>query len=251
MLAFVLCFGVLVACNTVAPDAGNEGGTQNGETDNDGNVNDDAGTDENEGNDDGGNTISVGDVLTFGSYEQDGNSENGAEAIEWQVLAVEDGRALVISKYVLDAIAYNSERADVTWETCTLRAWLNNDFYSTAFTAEERAKIQLTHLTNPANPTYNTVGGNDTEDRLFLLSRSEAYLYFADDGARKGQSTAYAKANGIYGSGEDCLWWLRSPGSRRQYAACIQSHGVVDSHGTYADYKNYGVRPAFWMDLMS
>ncbi|MBP3696995.1 MAG: hypothetical protein J6J45_05560, partial [Clostridia bacterium] len=67
----------------------------------------------------------VGDYITFGSYEQDNDLSNGKEPIEWLVLDKQDGKVLVISKYALDAKPYNDEYVDVTWETCTLRSWLN------------------------------------------------------------------------------------------------------------------------------
>ena len=67
----------------------------------------------------------IGAVVTFGAYEQDNNTSNGKEKIEWIVLATEGDKSLVISKYILDCQPYNTSRAEVTWEICTLRTWLN------------------------------------------------------------------------------------------------------------------------------
>ena len=97
--------------------------------------------------------VSAGDIITFGRYEQDGNTVNDPEAIEWQVLEVEDGHALLISKYALDEKKYNEKYENVTWETCTLRAWLNGEFYNSAFSSEEKGQIRQVTLKNPNNPT--------------------------------------------------------------------------------------------------
>ena len=85
---------------------------------------------------------SVGDSIYFGNYEQDGNEANGAESIEWLVLDQVDNRILVTSKYVLDCQAYHTESTAVTWEDCTLRAWLNGDFFNHAFSEEELKLLQ-------------------------------------------------------------------------------------------------------------
>ncbi|MDY6017558.1 MAG: TIR domain-containing protein, partial [Oscillospiraceae bacterium] len=74
----------------------------------------------------------AGDYVFFGAYEQDNSASNGKEHIEWLVLEVKDGKALVISKYALDCKQYNTNYTDVTWEACTLRRWLNNDFINAA-----------------------------------------------------------------------------------------------------------------------
>ncbi|MBQ5539651.1 MAG: hypothetical protein IIU03_05350, partial [Bacteroidales bacterium] len=111
--------------------------------------------------------VKAGSIITMGHYEQDGDLSNGAEAIEWQVLAVEDGRTLVISRYGLDAKPYNEEDSSVTWETSTLRAWLNGEFYNSAFSSAEKGPIQQITVKNTDNSTYGTKGGNDTTDRIF------------------------------------------------------------------------------------
>ena len=174
---------------------------------------------------------SVGDYVTFGTYEQDNNLGNGAEAIEWLVLDKQDGKVLLLSKYALDAKPYNEEYTDVTWETCTLRSWLNSEFYRTAFSEKERGSIAETLVRSEDNPEYGTEGGNDTRDKVFLLSIEEVTTYFdsdpyASDPARRAKVTEYAKAQGggyaesdeYYGNG---WWWLRSPGYGSTYAAGI------------------------------
>lgn len=84
----------------------------------------------------------VGDVVEFGSYEQDGDTSNGKEPIEWRVLAVEDNRAFVVSDKALEARAYNEDREDGNnFGTSDLWGWLNDDFVNTAFTSDEMEEI--------------------------------------------------------------------------------------------------------------
>ena len=198
------------------------------------------------------NTTSEDGYILMGHYEQDGNLDNGPEPIEWIVIAEEDGKLLVMSRYILDGVPYHTEYTDVTWETCALRAFLNDDFYNTAFDADEQARILTTTVTNPDNARMSVPGGNDTEDKIFLLSMEEVEKYFTftqwDDESMHGNCqllmtdvTPYAKSKGVaqlvvkdevfYGIEEndfygldDCgytedvlgqtfaPWWLRSPG---------------------------------------
>ena len=122
----------------------------------------------------------VGGIVTFGRYEQDGSEENGPEEIEWIVLHVQDGKVLLLSKYGLEAQRYNKKKTDVTWETCTLRAWLNDDFLNKAFDPEEQSAILTTEVDNSDAQGYSgwiTSGGNNTKDKIFLLSCTETNLY--------------------------------------------------------------------------
>ncbi|MCR5521153.1 MAG: DUF6273 domain-containing protein [Lachnospiraceae bacterium] len=117
-----------------------------------------------------------GDIITFGAYEQDGNLANGQEPIEWVVLSKTKSQLFVVSKYALDAVPYNKYKdTKVTWETCTLRKWLNEKFYNAAFNKDEKNLIKTTTVENFDNPDpeYKTPGGNDTKDKVFLLSQLE------------------------------------------------------------------------------
>lgn len=145
-------------------------------------------------------TANVGDIIVFGTYEQDNDTSNGKENIEWLVLAKENNRILVISDKALDCHPYNSSRTIVTWETCTLRKWLNNDFINAAFYAEERAKIPTVTVSADKNPEYDTNPGNATKDRVFLLSIVEAEKYFTSAEARECILTEYAISNGAWTS---------------------------------------------------
>ena len=189
--------------------------------------------------------IRNGDYVVFGNYEQDGNTANGPEPIEWEIVADEGDRMLLISRYILDYQPYNTERIDVTWENCSLRNWLNSDFYNTAFTTMEQSMIITANLSNPNNVANGAKGGNNTSDNIFLFSVDEIMRYYTfniwNESSQWGgcqqlitESTLYAEGKGArneimtqdeYNSNwewrgytEDVVgkkgffWWLRSPG---------------------------------------
>ena len=200
--------------------------------------------------------VRVGATITFGAYEQDNDTSNGKEEIEWLVLAKENNRLLVISQYALDSKPYNRENADVTWETCTLRQWLNEDFFNAAFSDGEKGMIPTVTVSADKNPNYNTDPGNATQDKVFLLSITEARRYFKTDEARMCVPTAYAKAKGAYtnsnyikGGAAACCWWLRSPGVSQSAAAGVGENGVVYLYGFNVSNEYICVRPALWISL--
>lgn len=202
---------------------------------------------------------SVGDTITFGAYEQDNNTSNGKEAIEWTVLDKDGMSLLLISKQALDCQQYNTSYTDVTWESCSLRKWMNGTFLNKAFNAEEQAQIQNTTVSADKNPEYNTNPGNATTDKVFLLSINEVEKYFNSDEARKCAPTAYAKAQGAYTSdiyktasgAATCWWWLRSPGDDLDYAANVNNFGSVNDIGYSVNFAYDAVRPALWINLDS
>lgn len=192
----------------------------------------------------------IGNKITFGTYEQDNDTSNGAEDIEWLVLAKENNKILVISDKALDCRPYNVIHKEITWEQCSLRKWLNDSFLNAAFSEEERALIQSSTVSADKNPQYSTDPGNATTDKVFLLSINEVYKYFSDSNARECTITAYAKAHGVkpvtYGG---CAWWLRSPGSNQSFASVYS--GSVYSRGYSVSSFIFSVRPALWIDLDS
>ena len=215
-------------------------------------------------------TIQVGQYVTFGHYEQDNDTGNGKEEIEWLVLDVQDGKALLLSRYGLDTKPYNTESVDITWESCTLRTWLNGTFMNNAFTAREQKGIVLTNVDNSAIQGFdfstvqrtngNTSEGNNTEDRIFLLSYAEAnkYLEVTRENTNMGSRvtpTGYAKQQGArtndhYRTADGDAagwWWLRSPGFLYRDAACVCADGAFYYHGV--DNSSFCVRPALWVDL--
>lgn len=200
----------------------------------------------------------VGDTIKFGKYEQDNNLSNGKEDIEWDVLAKEDNSVLLISKYALDCKQYNADYVGVTWETCSLRQWLNGTFLNDAFSTEEQSLIQDTYVSADANPKYDTNPGNATTDKVFLLSINEANKYFGSDDDRKCIPTEYAKANGAYTSSSNtkngvptCYWWLRSPGNLQRSAGYVFDVGSVYYDGGLVHADDVCVRPALWINLDS
>ena len=192
----------------------------------------------------------IGSYVYFGAYEQDNNTSNGKETIEWLVLAREGDRILVISRYALDCQQYNTSNTNVTWETCSLRKWLNGTFLNAAFSESERAMIPSVSVSADKNPSYITSPGNNTTDQVFLLSITEVNKYFSSDSARQYQGTAYCYAQGAGKGGKDnCSWWLRSPGGLNVYAAFVDDVGSVNDIGDSIRNDNISVCPALWIDL--
>ena len=196
-------------------------------------------------------TAKTGDYVTFGSYEQDNNTSNGKEDIEWLVLAKEGDKTLLISRYALDCqqydISYNS-----TWDTCSLCRWLNGTFTSNAFSLVEQGVIQNTTVTADRNPKYSTTDpGNATDNKVFLLSINEVERYFSSDSERACKPTEYAVANGAEAKrySGTCSWWLRSPGEGGNSSTEVNQDGRVNYYGYYVQNDDYGVRPAMWISL--
>ena len=178
-------------------------------------------------------------TIEFGRYPQASKNENAL--IEWLVLKNDGSKALLISKYALDCQQYHTSRIFGIWKTCTLRKWLNGTFISNAFSHEEQAMILST-----------TTESADTKDRVFLLSRDEAWEYFSSDSTRQCQGTAYCYAQGAYKTGNgNCKWWLRSPGSSG-YTAYVYDGSLRDYYGEHSccvDNDDIAVRPALWINL--
>ncbi len=206
-----------------------------------------------------------GDYIVFGRYEQDGNLDNGPEPIEWEIVREEDGRMLLISRYILDCKPYNTACTDVTWETCSLRIWLNEDFLNTAFNASELEQILTVTNSNPdndSNPNNAGIeGGNDTEDRVFCLSEEEVYdNYDYEEWSEDDQyvyvhglivePTQFAIEQGAWinentGCGD---WWLRSPGvfdGRSPYGVSDRDAWYL---GCFSCEGLLGVRPALYLN---
>ncbi len=194
----------------------------------------------------------VGDYVAFGAYEQDNNTSNGKEEIEWLVLDKQDNKVLVISKFALDCQKYNTSYRDVTWEKCSLRKWLNSDFVNSAFSANEKAMIPAVAVAAHKNPDYGTNPGKTTQDQVFLLSIQDTNKYFSADSARQCKPTAYAVASGaIKSNSGNCWWWLRSPGDVEGNAAIVYSGGGISEGGSVVNHDLGAVRPALWIDLNS
>lgn len=192
----------------------------------------------------------VGTYVYFGSYEQDNNTSNGKEDIAWKVLAKEGNRVLLISKFVLDCKPYNTTRKNVTWETSTLRTWLNGEFANAAFSSEDMKIINISTVTADNNPTFSTSPGNNTNDKIFLLSIKEANQYFNSYESKTCKPTKYAISQNVDVNRDgNSFWWLRSPGSFQEFAAIMYYVGELDAIGGLVDDHLIGVRPALWVDI--
>ncbi len=213
----------------------------------------------------------VGNIVTFGTYPQTEERTTDQTPIEWIVLDYDEvnHKALLISRYGLDAVNYNKDNEPITWEKCTLRAWLNEEFLNKAFSTDEQSAILITAVDNSKSQGYSkwdTDGENNTEDRIFLLSYAEANRYLGveyDDGGNNQKSrvapTAYAYRRGPWTSdkyktedgAEAAWWWLRSSGGyiyQKYHAAGVGRNGSLDRENI--DY-GYYVRPTFWLNLES
>jgi len=169
----------------------------------------------------------------FGSF-------NG-QPIVWRVLTVDvlNSKALLITKDCLDKIPFHGEETEnLTWETSDLRAWLGGEFYDTAFTDEQKGKIL--EVVNPAdtNSESGIQGGNDTTDKVFVLSESEMEQYFPDNDDMVS----------LIGD-EELGYWTRTPGSVPTNFVCTNSYGGLFRGGNQATNATVAVRPAIWVNL--
>ena len=184
------------------------------------------------------------------------------EAIEWTVLEVQGGKALVISRYGLNTMSYGESRKDTMWESSKLRTWLNDGFLRWGFSKEERDAILVTAVENGPDQGYSgwdTDGGNDTEDQVFLLSYAEANRYFGVTPEDRENIRARVRPTGMAvrsaktgdspaGDGMPAAaWWLRSPGHSASYAAAVGMDGALEDVGVGSMITC--VRPAMWLNI--
>lgn len=199
----------------------------------------------------------VGNYVTFGSYPQTADGDD-MTAIEWLILAREGKKALLISRYGLDVQEYHTTYGTaITWQTCSLRTWLNSTFLNKAFTATEQSAILMTNVDNSKDQGYSgysTDGGDNTEDKVFLLSYAEAnkYLGISEECNEELsiEATAYAKKQGAFTNENDkTAWWLRSPGIAKGTATFVASLSSIGFKNV--DDSDLAVRPALWVNLES
>jgi len=222
------------------------------------------------------------EIICFGTYEQDGNKENGKEPIEWIVLQEVDNRVLLLSKDVLDYKQYDSAYSNqVTWEESEMRSWLNNSFYYTAFGEEEKKSILPSELYNKdielvdideegKSQTWTSYAGKDTTDKIFLLSLYEIEKYAKPYTISSMSFYAIGQYKEI-GQKKDCKglsvdsetgnvgWWTRSPGRLKSGTegytteiSCVNKERNPDVWRMFYSYDaDYyaGVRPAMWIEI--
>ncbi len=220
--------------------------------------------------------LNIGGYVGFGRYPLAGSGSYRG-LIEWQVLAIEERRMLLLSRYALDAQPYHNSFVNVTWETCSLRRWLNEDFLNEAFSDAEKEAILSTWLDNGPGQDGNwqtreypvnswkagmdpkkfwesgepVFGSEDTKDKVFLLSCREVETFFPEEASRRCAPNAYAIRRGRRHYGrckpESVRTWLRSPGYGRFSAAVISSYGYLECSDLVND--RLYVRPAIWVDI--
>lgn len=194
----------------------------------------------------GGNTakqkltedLNVGDTFFFGRYEQDNDASNGEEDIEWVILKKEAGKVLAVSVKALESKPFNNTSGNIAWRNSSVRSWLNNNFYNTAFNREEKTKIQSQRL--------ETMTG---KDQVFLLSLKEATTYFPTAADRLCKPSVYAANHGAYINHDTGgSWWLlRTSATQSGYVVSVNSDGTVDYDGGKVESLNGTVRPAIWI----
>lgn len=198
--------------------------------------------------------IKIGSVLSFGDYN-------------WRVLDIQNNTALIITEEIIDQRPYHDAYKDITWADCTLRKYLNGEFYE-KFNADDKSRIITVINKNLDNQWYGTKGGEDTEDNIFLLSLEEVCKYFGDSTSklnnpgknqrywfqRKDENNSNRLAK-LHNKEWAWWWWLRSPGRVNVKAVYIfgtdgnigiQGNNILK--GNISDGKcTGGVRPALWI----
>lgn len=194
----------------------------------------------------------VGSTVTFGHYDQDNDASNGKESISWIVLKNDGNTATLISVAALEAKAFNTGTGATTWETSTLRTWLNSGFLNTAFTSEEQAKLATVSVKAEKHPSYSTNAGNDTLDKVYLLSVNEAKTFFPSNSSRMCRATQTARAHGAANGYEyynyATCWSLRTPGRNNSSNAYVYLDGTITDGSAWLD--DGGVRPVIAIKLV-
>ena len=206
------------------------------------------------------------------------------DPIKWRVIELNEDEAMLIADREMDCAPFNQETADVTWKECTLRSFLNGydetqnaagisfaekpqeSFYKTAFSAREQAAIIDGTVENPDNSNYGTDCGEDTTDKVFILSCEDVFSgenagrhgFYpgsgVDDPARRFRPTMYAKARGTWyspvenyrGNG---FWFMRTSGYTPSSVTYICDFGYIYSRGTDVSCNDSGVLPVIRVDL--
>lgn len=178
----------------------------------------------------------------------------------WRILDMQDKTALVITDNIVEQRAYHSTYKDTTWFDCETRRYLNSEFFDRFEESNKSRIIQISNK-NMDNPWYGTKAGNESQDRIFLLSLEEVCKYFGDSTEllyNRGNNR-YWKKNDVnnskrlarLGEASGCWWWwLRSPGRHNRLAAYIHgTDGCVGVNGNNVTNDRGGIRPALWLKL--
>lgn len=217
-----------------------------------------------DGGDSADSSIPGHEEAPFGTSEADEDEERAplfvgswpqgsGEPIVWDVLAEEGNRKLLLSRKAVAKRPYHDADEPVSWETCSLRAWLNGDFYRAAFNDYEKQRILKIPVTADRNTYCNTDAGNSTDDHVFLLSLPEVNALLRRKLSAKRKCEAAPAdapdADNDNKAADDtgCVWWLRSPGSEKNEAACVNGDGQISNFGLPATTPTIAVRPCIWV----
>jgi len=162
--------------------------------------------------------VKIGGVVSFGQ-------------MDWMVLERLDGKAL-LSKYMADnKHPFHDKKEEVTWEKCSLRRYLNDEFLMKSFSEEERALIMETRVVNGKNPEYGTDGGADTTDYIFLMNESEYEKY------RKKLKDKSKTMR------------LRTPGKDATSTTYVSALKEIVTYGFPVNENGACIRPTMWVNL--
>ena len=195
----------------------------------------------------------LGTHIYFGRYEQDGNTANGMESIEWVILDYADHKFLLLSNYALDAMPFNNKKATITWEKCSLRKWLNKEFLNLAFDDSELKSIIPAEVKNNETHSLGEKNqGKDTVDSVFLLSVLEAtdYHKYYDS---QCSGTKYVLTKLAYYR-NSVPWFLRSVKKIKGKQFAFEVSAVFSTTNPVNTLVNdvtdiIGIRPAIWIDV--
>ena len=202
----------------------------------------------------GSTSIQVGDYVYLGHWEQNDYTGDGAESIRWLVLDVNESKLLLLSEKALANLPFNKKSDGTAWAGCSLRRWMNNDFYKAAFNAQEAAAIQTTKVQDTAEHCYsewNTASrfSGITEDKVFCLSYLEACNLLTVQWACCEPTAVVSKSKTRIKLEKDngnayCWWWLRTSSYKNN--AMLIAGGSFTS--AYEHFDKACVRPALWVD---
>ncbi len=154
------------------------------------------------------------------------------EPIKWRILTISNNVATLLCEMIIDCQPIQNDKSTLpsgvnesNYEYSTIRSWLNDTFYNTAFSPLQKQIIKLTTVDNSAESTGDTSNQfacNDTQDYVYLLSYKEVKdnnLGFdipeIEISRRSLQTTNYAQSQGVwvypYSNASKGDWLLRSP----------------------------------------
>lgn len=201
--------------------------------------------------------MKIGNIINFGVYQ-------------WKILSIENDKILIITNQIIEQRDYHDKKENVIWEKSEIRYYLNNDFLE-RFDSYEKEKILTTMNENQNNPWYESFGGNDTLDRVFLLSLNEMVrLYFGDsskllDNSKPNQRYWFDRKDENNNRrmalflDSHWWWWTRTPGKNNRVAVYVHGDGNIGIQGNGISKTSFntlhritksnkgGVRPALWI----